>query len=69
MRTPHRVGGQAESRRPELGARRQTFNNSPIGNALRLIEVWKPATQVARDLGVSRATVYRWARKLPMPSI
>ena len=33
--------------------------------ALRLIESGEPATQVARDLGMSRATLYRRIRELP----
>lgn len=52
----------------DLGGRRQTFTDSQIRNALRLIEGGEPATQVARDLGMSRATLYRRIRELPMPS-
>ncbi|WP_188540016.1 recombinase family protein [Kocuria dechangensis] len=50
----------------DLGGRRQTFTDSQIRNALRLIEGGEPATQVARDLGMSRATLYRRTRELPM---
>ena len=49
----------------DLGGRRQTFADSQIRNALRLIEGGEPATQVARDLGMSRATLYRRIRELP----
>ncbi|GAA4691986.1 recombinase family protein [Kocuria gwangalliensis] len=49
----------------DLGGRRQTFTDSQIRNALRLIEGGEPATQVARDLGMSRATLYRRIRELP----
>ena len=49
----------------DLGGRRQTFTDSQIRNALRLIESGEPATQVARDLGMSRATLYRRIRELP----
>jgi DNA invertase Pin-like site-specific DNA recombinase len=49
----------------DLGGRRQTFTDSQIRNALRLIDAGEPATQVARDVGMSRATLYRWIRKLP----
>ncbi|KHE74162.1 resolvase [Kocuria marina] len=49
----------------DLGGRRQTFTDSQIRNALRLIESGEPATQVARDLGMSRATLYRRMRELP----
>ncbi|MFF0936297.1 UNVERIFIED_CONTAM: recombinase family protein [Kocuria sp. CPCC 205316] len=52
----------------DLGGRRQTFTDSQIRNALRLIESGEPATQVARDLGMSRATLYRRIRELPMPT-
>ena len=50
----------------DLGGRRQTFTDSQIRNALRLIEGGEPATQVARDLGMSRATLYRRIRELPV---
>ncbi|MCJ8506280.1 recombinase family protein, partial [Kocuria flava] len=46
----------------DLGGRRQVFTDSQIRNALRLIEGGEPATQVARDLGMSRATLYRRIR-------
>lgn len=39
----------------DLGGRRQTYTDSQFCNALRLIEGGGPATQVARDLGMSRA--------------
>jgi DNA invertase Pin-like site-specific DNA recombinase len=52
----------------DLGGRRPTFTDSQIRNALRLIEAGEPATQVARDLGMSRATLYRRSRGLPMPT-
>ena len=53
----------------DLGGRRQTFTDSQIRNALRLIEDGEPATQVARDLGMSRATLYRRIRELPQATI
>ena len=43
----------------DLGGRRERFTNSQIENARRLIAAGEPATQVARDLGMSRATLYR----------
>ncbi|MGX5359721.1 recombinase family protein [Kocuria sp. KH4] len=49
----------------DLDGLRQTFTDSQIRNALRLIESEEPATQVARDLGMSRATLYRRIRELP----
>ena len=49
----------------DLGGRWQTFADSQIRNGLRPIEGGEPATQVARDLGMSRATLYRRIRELP----
>lgn len=43
----------------DLGGRRERFTDSQIDNARRLIDAGQPATQVARDLGMSRATLYR----------
>jgi DNA invertase Pin-like site-specific DNA recombinase len=45
---------------------RPTFTDSQIRNAVRLIEPGKPATQVARHLGMSRATLYRRIWELPL---
>jgi DNA invertase Pin-like site-specific DNA recombinase len=53
----------------DLGGRRQTFTDSQIRNAVRLIESGEPATQVARDLGMSRATLYRRLRELPLATV
>jgi DNA invertase Pin-like site-specific DNA recombinase len=43
----------------DLGGRRETFSDSQISNARRLIDQGQPASHVARDLGMSRATLYR----------
>lgn len=43
----------------DLGGRKAQFTYSQIENAKHLIESGKPASQVARDLGMSRATLYR----------
>lgn len=51
----------------DLGGRRPTFTNSQIRNAQRLIEAGEPASQVARDLSMSRATLYRRIAGLPQP--
>jgi DNA-binding phage protein len=48
----------------DLGGRRQTFKDPQIRDAVRLIDGGEPTTQVARDLGMSRATLYRWIREL-----
>lgn len=49
----------------DLGGRRQQFTDSQIRSARRLIEAGQPAAQVARDLGMSRATLCRRVRELP----
>lgn len=49
----------------DLGGRRQAFTTSQIVNAARLLHAGEPATQVAKDLGMSRATLYRRLRQLP----
>ncbi|MEX5303737.1 recombinase family protein [Kocuria sabuli] len=49
----------------DLGGRRPTFTDSQIRAAVRLIDAGEPATQVARDLGMARATLYRRIRELP----
>ena len=43
----------------DLGGRRPAFTDSQVANARRLIASGLPATHVARDLGMSRATLYR----------
>ena len=48
----------------DLGGRRQQFTDSQIRSARRLIEAGQPAAQAARDLGMSRATLYRRVREL-----
>lgn len=52
----------------DLGGRRRTFTDSQIRNAVILIDGGEPATQVARDLGMSRATLYRRIRELSIPA-
>ncbi len=53
----------------DLGGRRPTVTDSQIRNAIRLIDGGEPATQVARDLGMSLAILYRRIRELPSPAI
>ncbi len=43
----------------DRGGRRPIFSDNQIANARRLIEQGQPASHVARDLGLSRATLYR----------
>jgi DNA invertase Pin-like site-specific DNA recombinase len=48
------------------GGRRRTFTDSQLRNALRLIDGGELTTQVARDQGMSRATLYRRIRESPV---
>ncbi|PPF66638.1 resolvase [Clavibacter michiganensis] len=48
----------------DLGGRRQAFTDSQVRNAVRLIDAGEPAAQVARDMGMSRATLYRRLRDI-----
>jgi DNA invertase Pin-like site-specific DNA recombinase len=57
-----RIGDSVSKRRAagkDLGGRNAQFTDSQIRNAARLIDSGQPAAQVARDLGMSRATLYR----------
>lgn len=57
-----RIGDSVSKRRAagkDLGGRRPVFTDSQIRNAIRLIDAGEPAAQVAKDLGMSRATLYR----------
>lgn len=63
-----RVGDSVSKRRAaglDLGGRRQQFTERQIQSAAHLIEKGQPATHVARDMGMSRATLYRRIRQLP----
>lgn len=46
-----------------LGGRPQVITDSEIRNAIRLVESGEPVAEVARDLGMSRATYYRRAKE------
>lgn len=48
----------------DLGGRPRRVTDSQIRSAVRLVEGGEPAAQVARDLGMSRATFYRRSRTL-----
>jgi DNA invertase Pin-like site-specific DNA recombinase len=50
-----------------LGGRKASFTESQIRNAQRLIRSGEPAAQVARDLGMSRSTLYRRIAELEIP--
>lgn len=52
----------------DLGGRKTRFTDSQIRSAARLIESGEPAAQVARDLGMSRATLYRRMEALSLPA-
>lgn len=62
-----RIVDSIEKRREagkDLGGRPRLISDSKIRNALRLVDSGEPAAQVARDLGMSRATFYRRSREL-----
>jgi DNA invertase Pin-like site-specific DNA recombinase len=48
----------------DLGGRPQRVTDSQVRSALRLVQGGTPAAQVARDLGMSRATFYRRSKAL-----
>lgn len=48
----------------DLGGRPQRITDSQIRSALSLVNAGQPAAQVARDLGMSRATFYRRSQSL-----
>lgn len=48
----------------DLGGRPQRVTDSQVRSALQLVEGGTPAAQVARDLGMSRATFYRRSKGL-----
>jgi DNA invertase Pin-like site-specific DNA recombinase len=62
-----RIGDSVAKRRAagkDLGGRRIKFSDSQIRGAAHLLEQNEPAAQVAKDLGMSRATLYRRIRAL-----
>ncbi|WP_309124964.1 hypothetical protein [Kocuria sp.] len=50
-----------------MGGRCLTVTDARVRTAARLIDAEEPATQVARDLGMSLATLYRRIRELLVP--
>lgn len=48
----------------DLGGRPRIITDSQIRSARQLLDGGEPAAQVARDLGMSRATFYRRSRSL-----
>ena len=48
----------------DLGGRPRQVTDSQVRSAIDLVQGGKPAAQVARDLGMSRATFYRRSRAL-----
>lgn len=62
-----RIGDSVSKRRAagkDLGGRRIKFTDSQIRGAAHLLEQNEPAAQVAKELGMSRATLYRRIRAL-----
>jgi DNA invertase Pin-like site-specific DNA recombinase len=47
----------------DLGGRRPVFTDSQVRMAIQLLDAGESASQVARDLGMSRATLYRRIRE------
>ncbi|TFC17933.1 hypothetical protein E3O19_05435 [Cryobacterium algoritolerans] len=69
-REKERVRDSVSKRRAaglDLGGRRRSFTERQIKSATQLFETGQPATHVARDLGMSRATLYPWIRELLRP--
>ncbi|BDI21664.1 hypothetical protein L3i23_04400 [Herbiconiux sp. L3-i23] len=62
--TGHRLGQQRREAGKDLGGRPQRITDSHIRSAIRLVESGEPAAQVARDLGMSRASFNRRSREL-----
>jgi len=48
-----------------LGGRPRRVTDSQVRSAMQLVESGEPVAQVARDLGMSRATFYRRSRSVP----
>ena len=48
----------------DLGGRRAAFTESQVRTAAKLVQSGEPATQVAKDIGMSRATLYRRIKEL-----
>jgi DNA invertase Pin-like site-specific DNA recombinase len=66
-----RIGDSVAKRRAagkDLGGRRLKFTDSQIRGAAHLLEQNEPAAQVAKELGMSRATLYRRIRALEQRS-
>lgn len=66
-----RIGDSITKRRAagkDLGGRRIKFTDSQIRGAVHLLEQNEPAAQVAKELGMSRATLYRRIRALEQRS-
>jgi DNA invertase Pin-like site-specific DNA recombinase len=67
-----RIGDSVSKRRAagkDLGGRRAKFSDSQIRSAALLIEQGEPTAQIAKDLGMSRATLYRRVRALPVAAM
>jgi DNA invertase Pin-like site-specific DNA recombinase len=48
----------------DLGGRRHASTDSQVTNAARLFDAGEPGAQVARDMGMSRATSHRRLRDI-----
>lgn len=57
------AGLKAARARGRLGGRRPKMDESKILSAMRLLDSGMPSSEVAKNLGVSRATLYRQIQK------
>lgn len=55
-----RAGLAAARRLGRVGGRKRLMTDSKIESAKKLIDSGKPPRQIARDLGISVPTLYRW---------
>ena len=55
-----RAGLEAAKKRGRVGGRKRSMTESKIESARRLLADGSPSKDVARDLGVSVPTLYRW---------
>ena len=54
------AGLESAKRLGRVGGRKRTMTDSKLASAKKLLESGIPPKDVAKDLGVSLATLYRW---------
>ena len=55
-----KAGLESAKRLGRIGGRKRTMTDSKLASAKKLLESGIPPKDVAKDLGVSLATLYRW---------